>query len=665
MLRFLRPEISLEYLRNNVDLVERSFYSDSDKLGQPDDSKDRITSREQTFCNDKRFESNNRKHINSLFVSTADSSFLKFLQESQNPKDFDNSLLNFKEQEQFEELISDEMIENALSYLPSDSEVISLVELFLKVCETNYCYIHPHNFEIVFDTFLQEKAKKHMKFLKQNWIFMIILFGVLAISSGYDYIGEGRSLPSVTNSMLGLDDPGKVYYKASLPFVGFLLKSNSIYSVQALLLLGLFVVTDENTNVNSTIHHGYLYVYLSVEKAIINKLHINDPNIDPVNREFMSRLWWSCYCLERRYGINLGKPEIIKRVEITAHLPQPCTSLNKRDGTSNYLNQRALIELTFIFSEISGLIYERCKNNERCDDYVSLDLRIVKNLLSELEKWSMKYSAIMCNINLLDPNSNLYRAHVHLSLHYLLAKLYVGKPFLLYKVENYHSNSHLDSTESHFIDYLTSVCVDSAFKIIQLLCILNKYSKLGIYSATDLNFCNLSMFVIVLWLKIDKSSSTVLFLKDGLKILKTLSMGCASAKITFSRLSKLELLLSRACEIDKDAEIQEIPDDMKVKELDISQFPDSEIEFKNSSFYNEGMESKKLPYNMKIHHDQTTYDNPSFSYNAKSNEGITNIDAVGLSPQEHSDTNNYFEDWTKDIDYLSFNFPLDNSNNLD
>lgn len=285
------------------------------------------------------------------------------------------------------------------------------------------------------ETFFQAKSQKNMMYLKQNWIFLIILFGLLAISSGYEYIGEGRSKPSVTNSMLGLEDPGQIFYKASLPFVGLLLKSNSVHCVQALLLLGLFLTTNENMNTNSTIHHGYLYVYLSVEKALTNKLHISDPIEDPLKKEFEARLWWSCFCLETRYGINLGKPEIIKREEITAHLPQDCSFLNKIDGSSNYLNQRALIELTFIFCKISGLIYNRYNNSGKGEDFVSLRFKVIKDLLKELEDWSAKYSTIVGDTDMLSPNSDLYRAHIHLSLNYLLAKLYIGKPFLLYKVD--------------------------------------------------------------------------------------------------------------------------------------------------------------------------------------------------------------------------------------
>lgn len=654
----------MDYLRNNVDLVERSIYAKSGRSNDSNDFKNQIIITEQEKRKDNERESvpNLRKDLSTSFVSTADSSFLKYLQNSQHSKDFND--LYIKEHEQFEELVSDEMIQNALSYLPSDVETVYLVKLFLEVCETNYFYIHPQNFLGMLDIYLQKKSQKNMVYLKQNWFFLIILFGVLAISSGYEYIGEGCSLPSVTNSMLGLDDPGKVFYKASLPFVGLLLKSNSVHCVQALLLLGLFLTTNES-NTNSTIHHGYLYIYLSVEKAIISKLHITHLNMDPLKREFEARLWWSCYCLERRYGINLGKPEIIKREEITAQLPQHCELLNKTDGSSNYLNQRASIELTFIICKISGLIYDRYQTTRKSEDYVCLDFKIIKDLLTELEDWNMKYSTIIGDFNMLDPNSSLYRAQIHLTLNYLLAKVYVGKPFLLYKVENSSSTPGLESTETHFIDYLTSICVDSAFRIIQLLCTLNKCSKLAIYSATDLNFCNLSLYVIVLLLKIDKSNSTMLFLKKGLKILKILSKGCASAKVTFSRLSKLEFLLSNSFEnVDQNEDLLEFHDEMKIEGLDFSQFPDSEIEFKNFSFYNEGMESMKLPYNIKMHHNQTTNENHSSSNSFKGNSmgNITNTDFPNfgdtIGSSEHSDSDNFFEDWTKDIDYFSFDFPL-------
>lgn len=231
-------------------------------------------------------------------------------------------------------------------------------------------------------------------------------------------------------------------------------------------------------------------------------------------------------------------------------------------------------------------------------------------------------------------------------------------------IESYNSPHELGTEESHFFDYLTSLCVDSAFRIIQLLCTLDKYSKLAIYSSTDLNFCNLSLFVIVLLLKLDKSSSTTLFLKKGLKVLKILSMGCASAKVTYSRLSKLELLLANSFNnIDRDEEQHDVPDEMKLKELDFSQFPNSEIEFRNFSFYNEGMDSMKLPHNMKVCRDQTANENNSSSNcNNTGSESITNttfsnIEDTLLGCSEHTDINNYFEDWTKDIDYFSFNFP--------
>lgn len=659
LIRFLCPDLSLDYLRKNIDLIERSIYSKGEMLNGFNDSKNRLIFDDEKKKENKEYDQV-LKNLSTSFVSTADSSFLRFIQENQKSKDIhDYYHSSFREQQQLEELISDDMMENSLAHLPSDLEVLYLVELFLKVCETNYFYIHPQNFLAMLEIFLLEKSQKNLKYLKQNWIFLIILFGVLAIASGYEYIGEGRVLPSVTNSMVGLDDPGKEFYKASLPFVGLLLKSNSIHCVQALLLLGLFLTTNESTHSSPTIHHGYLYVHLSVEKAIVNKLHLNDSNEDFMKREFNARLWWSCYCLERRYGINLGKPEIIKREEITAQLPQHCSFLNQSNGSSNYLNQRAIIELTFIICKISGLLYSKYHT----DGYVCLEFKIIKNLLSELEDWRVKYSAIVDNVHTMDPNASLYRANTHLSLNYYLAKLYIGKPFLLHKVENYNSYTNFQKEEVSSIDHLSSICVDSAFKTIQLLCMLNRNSKLGLYSATDLNFCNLSLFVTVLLLKIDKSSSTLLFLRKGLQILKILSMGCASAKVTFSRLSKLELILSNnPDEAHRDDELLDAPFEIPGMASGASNYPDSEIELKSFSLCNEGMESMKLPYSMKIHHDQpagqsnpTTFPNTAF-------DNTVNTTSLGdsiLSTPDYSDIDP-FEDWTKNINYLSFNPSLNN-----
>lgn len=168
--RFLYPEISLDYLQNNVDLIERSIYSNSGRLKGSNDSKNQIIipEQEKRKGREKNSELKLRKDLSTSFVSTADSSFLKFLQNSQHSRDFND---HFKEQEQFKELISDEMIEKAISYLPSDLETFHLVEVFLKVCETNYFYVHPRNFLRLLEIYLHEKSQKNMFYLKQNWFF--------------------------------------------------------------------------------------------------------------------------------------------------------------------------------------------------------------------------------------------------------------------------------------------------------------------------------------------------------------------------------------------------------------------------------------------------------------------------------------------------------------
>ena len=82
------------------------------------------------------------------------------------------------------------------------------------------------------------------------------------------------------------------------------------------------------------------------------------------------------------------------------------------------------------------------------------------------------------------------------------------------------------------------------YKRQELLSVLEKNSKLGQFSFTDLNFCNISLFVILVYLNIDKSDNTLLFLLKGLGILRTLSRGSATAKLSLNKLQKFIDLVS-------------------------------------------------------------------------------------------------------------------------
>ena len=114
-------------------------------------------------------------------------------------------------------------------------------------------------------------------------------------------------------------------------------------------------------------------------------------------------------------------------------------------------------------------------------------------------------------IDNLDPSSTRYRACIHLNLTYYLAK-FIGKPFLLYKVENYKRLNENNGYESAFVDHLSSICIDAAFCSVELLSnyknITNwDYFHVLTLMSVTLPYCHFGV------LKIDRSETTLLFLR--------------------------------------------------------------------------------------------------------------------------------------------------------
>lgn len=445
------------------------------------------------------------------------------------------------------------LIKDGLETLPeSDDQVRKLVDIFLHICETNYFYVHHARFHAQIEEMLVRRHKNDLEYFVKHWSTLVLLLAMIAISAGFEYMTDDgiKSIKELDEWLLDTS-PGLKYYYAALQFAGFLIDQKSIESIQGLLLFGVFMTTNR-LETFQMFDGGYIFMNLATEIAIANKLHLKQPFMEcsEEDREVYKRLWWSCYTMERRFGVNLGKREIIDPGDITVDMPVDIPALKNRFGYSNCMSQHSMIQLNFIFRDIAELFYTKTRKNKLAS--VSIDPAAIKKLVEEVEKCKMNFPEYT-EIENLDPKSAQFRAHVHLNLTYYLAKIYIGKPFLLYKVENYKRLAENGGDyESAFVDHLSSICIDAAFCSIELLSELDKHNKLGLFSCTDINFCNIALFTILVFLRIDgRSETTLLFLRKGLKILKTMSRGCSSAKLSLNKLKKLDNLVSDITELDE------------------------------------------------------------------------------------------------------------------
>lgn len=499
---------------------------------------------QRTICSERGNVIDNKVSVGSMqsgYASTSKESFLRFFDETFGANDHMETRL---ENPGYLPTIGHDSLVRALDVIDREKDLLQLIDIFFAVCETNHYYVNYQKFTTKLQVFLEQYNKWPIQKITQDWKFIVVLLGMLAVASGYEYLVKENTISDVPSSVLGLEDPGMKYYKACIPFIGDLIACHDIESAQGLLLLGIFLTSIETSvsdsisfNIGPSDESGYIYIRMATEIALANKAHLILVVHSPED-EANLRFWWSCYCLERRYGINIGKPSLIDKEEITSQLPSDCPELRNKKGASNYLHQRAMIELTYIMDQISLMLSGSPSLNSK-DRFIQLDFDDIKGLVRSLDEWKTSFPSIF-DVDELDAKDNLYRAHIHLRLYYLLAKVYLGKPFLLLKVELQSGKKNLNNNERVFIDHLASIGVDSAFRMVQLLESLKENRKLGLFSSTDLNFCNASLFIIAVFLKIDKSESSMLFLKKGIEVLQALAMGCTAAKGAFRRFNKIQ-----------------------------------------------------------------------------------------------------------------------------
>ncbi|CAI5758825.1 unnamed protein product [Candida verbasci] len=513
IIQFLYSDITLDFLRNHIDEFEKRVCINEIKP----------TAVEKPLTNFKK-----------RFISTTDQSFIESISQLTNQESSSKAFSYIHEGFFKQNLLP--LITQAIIILPEDHKLRSSVSIYLNICETNYFYMHHNRMYAKVEEIIEQRRINNLDYFLNNWDHLCLVLITIAISSGFEFVQTNEKPPQLEDS-----PPGIKYYYAALPFVGHLIDLKSIESVQSLLLFGIFSTTNKLENFQ-LMDGGYLFMSLALEIAIANKLHLKSPNMSLENQEVCKRLWWTVYTMERRHGVNIGKQDIISPKDITVEYPKYVPELNNSLGQNNNLSQISIIELNFIFREITEI---QSKYNES----YSIEAKVIRNLLEQVEEIKLNFPTYS-KIENLDPSSNLYRGNMHLNLTYYLAKIYIGKPFLLYKVENYDEiQNKIDSFESALVDHLSSVCIDAAFCSIELLAELQKNNKLGLFSCSDINFCNISLFTILVYLKMNKTDpTTLLYLKKGLKILSMMSIISSSARSSLKNFKKLNKLVNEITE---------------------------------------------------------------------------------------------------------------------
>lgn len=411
------------------------------------------------------------------------------------------------------------VVEQSLAALPSIDKAKFLVYVFQKHCETNYCYVHPIKIREVVTWAYESTSMVYRDVGK-----LICLFGVMAIASQFAYLESGSVELNGTDD----EEPGQSYYNATLPLLGYLFHSDTFESIQALLILGVYLLPRRNIDAE----RSYVYLSLAAKLGLDNGFYNVQDQVSSEDVELTNRVCWTVYVIERKLALQLGKSDVIPSDRLNLPLPEDSFPGLTYNGESNVFNQRAIISLEKnIYPRIMQLVYTGR------DLYDTKLEREVDNMFAELNGWKVEVDN---QTDLVNTGSRMFRGNMHLHMGYYLAVIYLCRPFMLCRLQNTN-----DRMPTEFFEKMTERCIQAAIQQVALLRFMDSVNVLGRYSGSDLIFCVQPIYALLANNILNgRSKSCDEALQSALLCLRKL-MG-KGAKAAYDLITNLERLVERS-----------------------------------------------------------------------------------------------------------------------
>jgi hypothetical protein len=361
------------------------------------------------------------------------------------------------------------VVERSLTALPSRERAGFLVHVFQKHCETNYCYVHPVKIRDVVAWAYESTSMVYRDVGK-----LICLFGVMAIGSQFAYLENDPDDLSTD------EEPGQSYYNAALPLLGYLFHSDTFETIQALLILGVYLLPRGNIDAE----RSYVYLSLATKLGLDNGFYDNQDGGHSEGAALKNRVCWTVYVIERKLALQLDKSDVVPSDRLNLPLPKDNFPGLTYNGESNVFNQRAIIWLEkTLYPRIMQLVYTGR------DLYDTNLKKEVDNLFADLNGWKVDVDN---HTDLANTSSRMFRGNMHLHMGYYLAVIYLCRPFMLCRLQNTNGR-----VLTEFFEEMTKRCVQAAIQLVTLLQFMDSVNVLGRYSGTDLIFCVQPIYVLL------------------------------------------------------------------------------------------------------------------------------------------------------------------------
>ncbi|KAG8355367.1 hypothetical protein FVEN_g6752 [Fusarium venenatum] len=420
------------------------------------------------------------------------------------------------------------VVESA-SVFPTFNTASSLVSIFFEFGQMNYFYVD----ELMFRSSIEQFYKAPCTLNAQDAPWVCTALMVFAIGAQFSHLQGGEHSPKETTQEhhIWLDDAlALMFFRQASKLVPDVLAISSLESVQALLLMGFYLLPLEHCNLAAT--------YFSIGLRIATDCCLEaDDNTSITAREIevRRRVWCTAFILERRNSVYHGKSLAPTRPPV-----QDFDMLGNVDMSSKRIdthqNTKSMVILTnmleHVWHTMNGLL-----NLEAIQQVEKL-----QHVLDTRDQLLLYWDNLPDNIFGRDlcPQKPLFRHNAYLALSYHSIHIFIGRPFILDRtIEETMRTGLLTDTKSKLI----TSCIESALAIVDLCQRIKDQSSLSRSSYIEFTSCHAAVSALVAASISDRTSQWNKTCRQGLDLLRAMLGGVFSQSGGRKDLDRLDQLL--------------------------------------------------------------------------------------------------------------------------
>ncbi|RFN45463.1 hypothetical protein FIE12Z_10329 [Fusarium flagelliforme] len=425
-------------------------------------------------------------------------------------------------------LSRDVVVLEAVSLFPPPESAFVLLDVFFEYAQTNYFYTCEETLRQQLDRFYSTPTQVGKG--DTAWVCVSLMVFALGIQFLHLYKSSPQDAYSISQTM---DDTlASTFYRKASSLIPDLLVMDSVESVQAFLLFGIYMLPTDPAGLSCT----YFGIAIKAATSIQQR---SDSDLSPKEIELRKRVWWTAYALERRICILHGKPFSIS-THINAILPTDIEELQPKGRINTFPNNIAMLRLTiFIEDARDRMLAWKPSRQSQCIK----TLQDIIKLRERLDDYWQSLSQETCCRDL-SPENPLFRSNVHLALTYHLFHILIGRSFIL-------DESDVKAKEAPSAEWLrlrkalSDDCVKGAVATINLCQLLKEESSLSKSSYTEFSSCCAAILVLVAKCVSDKSKELQDASKKGMALLREMSTGVFSTSSEKCAVAALEAASDR------------------------------------------------------------------------------------------------------------------------